>query len=185
MIAVAQRRKAKAASVRQNDLFISMLPQIVDQAEYAFRQVPAGVREELVQESLAQAYAMFVRLCHRGKTSLSPTPRPLQNSPSATSAPAVEWALRAIVRTSCHLVPVRRRGSSSGGLTALIAETVLGVNRWLRTTRLGRPRSRRPGSIFTAGFRRYRRGTGSWPKRLPWARRRAGWRACSGFPTRG
>ena len=71
MIAVAQRQKAKVASVRQNDLFLSMLPQIVDQAEYAFRQVPAEVREELVQETVAQAYGMFVRLCHRGKSSLA------------------------------------------------------------------------------------------------------------------
>ena len=112
MIAVAQRRKAKAASVRQNDLFVLMLPQIVDQAEYAFRQVPAGVREELVQETLAQAYAMFVRLCHRGKTSL------------AYATPLAKFAIRHVregrrmgsscnsVRTSCRLVPVRRRESS-------------------------------------------------------------------------
>jgi hypothetical protein len=92
MIAVAQRRKAKAASVRQNDLFVSMLPQIVDQAEYAFRHVPAGVREELVQETLAQAYAMFVRLCHRGKTSL------------AYATPLAKFAIR-------HVRAGRRLGS--------------------------------------------------------------------------
>ena len=93
MIAIAQRRKAKAASVRQNDLFVSMLPQIVDQAEYAFRQVPAGVREELVQETIAQAYAMFVRLCHRGKTSL------------AYATPLAKFAIR-------HVRAGRRMGSS-------------------------------------------------------------------------
>jgi hypothetical protein len=93
MIALAERQKAKAASVRQNDLFISMLPQIVDQAEYAFRQVPAGVREELVQETIAQAYAMFVRLCHRGKTSL------------AYATPLAKFAIR-------HVRAGRRMGSS-------------------------------------------------------------------------
>jgi hypothetical protein len=97
MIALAQRRKAKAASVRQNDLFVSMLPQIVDQAEYAFRQVPAGVREELVQETLAQAYAMFVRLCHRGKTSL------------AYATPLAKFAIR-------HVREGRRIGSRCNSL---------------------------------------------------------------------
>ncbi len=70
MIAVAQRRKSKAASARQNDLFVSLLPQIVEQAEYAFRLVPEEAREELVQEAVAQAYGMFVRLCRQGKTAL-------------------------------------------------------------------------------------------------------------------
>jgi hypothetical protein len=97
MIAVAQRRKAKAASVRQNDLFVSMLPQIVDQAEYAFRHVPAGAREELVQETLAQAYAMFVRLCHRGKTSL------------AYATPLAKFAIR-------HVREGRRIGSRCNSL---------------------------------------------------------------------
>jgi hypothetical protein len=93
MIAVAQRRKAKAASVRENDLFVSMLPRIVDQAEYAFRQVPAGVGEELVQETIAQAYALFVRLCHRDKTSL------------AYATPLAKFAIR-------HVRAGRRMGSS-------------------------------------------------------------------------
>ena len=97
MIAVAHRRKAKAASVRQNDLFVSMLPQIVDQAEYAFRQVPAGVGEELVQETIAQAYAMFVRLCHRGKTSL------------AYATPLAKFAIR-------HVREGRRIGSRCNSL---------------------------------------------------------------------
>jgi hypothetical protein len=97
MIAVAQRRKSKAASVRQNDLFVSMLPQIVDQAEYAFRQVPAGVGEELVQETIAQAYAMFVRLCHRGKASL------------AYATPLAKFAIR-------HVREGRRIGSRCNSL---------------------------------------------------------------------
>ena len=97
MIAVAQRRTAKAASVRQNDLFVSMLPQIVDQAEYAFRQVPAGVGEELVQETIAQAYAMFVQLCHRGKTSL------------AYATPLAKFAIR-------HVREGRRIGSRCNSL---------------------------------------------------------------------
>jgi hypothetical protein len=93
MIATATRPKAKAASVRQNDLFVLLLPQIVDQAQYAFRRVPAGVREELVQETLAQAYALFLRLCHRGKTSL------------AYATPLAKFAIR-------HIRAGRRMGSS-------------------------------------------------------------------------
>lgn len=93
MIAVAQRRRVEAASARQNDLFVSMLPQIVDQAEYAFRRVPAETREELVQEAISQAYGMFASLCRRGQTSL------------AYATPLTKFAIR-------HVRAGRRLGSS-------------------------------------------------------------------------
>ncbi|HET6323610.1 MAG TPA: hypothetical protein VFG04_02825 [Planctomycetaceae bacterium] len=47
-----------------------MLPEIRKQTNFAFRQVPVDAREELIQEVVAQAYALFVRLCQRGKTGL-------------------------------------------------------------------------------------------------------------------
>jgi hypothetical protein len=93
MIAVAQRRRAKAASAGQNDLFVSMLPQIVGQAEYALRRVPAEAREELVQEAISQAYGMFASLCRRGQTSL------------AYATPLTKFAIR-------HVRAGRRFGSS-------------------------------------------------------------------------
>ena len=75
MIAMPKSPIRKAASGRRNDKFLSMLPEIRKQANFAFRQAPVEAREELVQEVVAQAYSMFVRLCQRGKLALVyPTP---------------------------------------------------------------------------------------------------------------
>ena len=75
MIAIARSPKRKAASRRRNDKFLSMLPEIRKQANFAFRRLHVDAREELIQEVVAQAYSLFVRLCQRGKLALVfPTP---------------------------------------------------------------------------------------------------------------
>ena len=75
MIAIARSPKRKPASRRRNDKFLSMLPEIRKQANFAFRRVPAEAREELIQEVVSQAYSLFVNLCRRGKLALVfPTP---------------------------------------------------------------------------------------------------------------
>jgi hypothetical protein len=75
MIAIARSPQRKAASRRRNDKFLSMLPEIRNQANFAFRRVPLEAREEIVQEVVAQAYSLFVRLCQRRKPALVyPTP---------------------------------------------------------------------------------------------------------------
>lgn len=52
-----------------------MLPEIRRQATFAFRRVPLEAREEMIQEAVAQAYGMFVRLAQRGELALVyPTP---------------------------------------------------------------------------------------------------------------
>jgi hypothetical protein len=71
MFAVARHRKPKPASARQNELFVSLLPQIINQVEYAFRRVPPEARAEYVQEAVAHAYWMFLQLCRRRKTSIA------------------------------------------------------------------------------------------------------------------
>jgi hypothetical protein len=70
MIAIARSPKRKAASRRRNDKFLELLPTIQQQAEYAFRRVPVEAREELVQQTIATAYGLFVSLCRRGKMAL-------------------------------------------------------------------------------------------------------------------
>ena len=75
MIATVSKSKRKSASRCRNDKFLELLPTIQLQAEYAFRRVPVEAREELIQEVVAQAYSLFVRLCQRGKLALVfPTP---------------------------------------------------------------------------------------------------------------
>ena len=70
MIATARIPRRKASSRRWNAKFLELLPAIREQAEYAFRRVPIDAQEELVQETIAAAYGMFVSLCRRGKMSL-------------------------------------------------------------------------------------------------------------------
>ncbi len=55
---------------RRNDKFLRLLPAITHQVEFAFRNVPAEAREELVQEAIAQAYGLFISLCRRRKGNL-------------------------------------------------------------------------------------------------------------------
>jgi len=70
MITTARNPRRKTSSRRWNDKFLQLLPAIREQAEYAFRRVPVDAREELVQETIATAYNLFVSLCRRGKTAL-------------------------------------------------------------------------------------------------------------------
>jgi hypothetical protein len=69
MTATARVRRPQASS-RWNDRFLELLSVIRDQAQFAFRRVPFDAREELIQETVSQAYFLFVRLVQRGKTAL-------------------------------------------------------------------------------------------------------------------
>jgi hypothetical protein len=63
------------ATARSNDKFLELLPAIHEQAQFAFRGIRCEAREELVQETVAQAYVLFVRLVKRDKMALVyPTP---------------------------------------------------------------------------------------------------------------
>jgi hypothetical protein len=70
MTATASKPIRKAYSRRWNDKFLQLLPAIREQAQFAFRGVPVEAREELVQEVIATAYDLFVRLCRRGRSAL-------------------------------------------------------------------------------------------------------------------
>jgi hypothetical protein len=69
MIATQKDCRRKRFSSRWNDRFLELLPAIEDQAEFAFRRVSGDAREEMVAETVASAYAMFLSLCRRGKAS--------------------------------------------------------------------------------------------------------------------
>ena len=55
--------------------FLELMPQIRQQAVFAFRGQHSDARDELLQEVVANAYCAFVQLVRRGKTALAyPTP---------------------------------------------------------------------------------------------------------------
>jgi hypothetical protein len=78
---------------QRNEQFIRMLPAIQRFAEFAFRMAPADVREELIQDAIAQAFGLFVRLSKKGKAEL------------AYSTPLAKFAVR-------NVRAGRRMGSS-------------------------------------------------------------------------
>jgi len=65
MIANAKRMRHAAASVCAAE-FLSLLPQIGEQARFAFRDESPEQREELIAEVVANCWAAFVRLVERG-----------------------------------------------------------------------------------------------------------------------
>ena len=62
-------------TAEQNELFMAMLPQLTDQARFAFRKEPLSRRQDLVAEVVANAFVAFARLVERGLiNAIYPTP---------------------------------------------------------------------------------------------------------------
>ncbi len=73
MIALLRNGSEETEFVQQR--FLAMLPQIRRQVRVAFRGLRVELREERMQEVIALAYAMFVRLVRQGKEAVAyPTP---------------------------------------------------------------------------------------------------------------
>lgn len=65
MIAPANRRRRSVTSAR-TATFLSLLPQIQEQARFAFRHEEFDQRQELIAEVVANCWVAFVRLQERG-----------------------------------------------------------------------------------------------------------------------
>ena len=75
MVSLVQSNKVVATQSSQHARFLAMLPQIRRQALTAFRNQRYEVREELIQEVIANSYRAWVLLVRRGKESVVyPTP---------------------------------------------------------------------------------------------------------------
>ena len=75
MIAIKEKSAESDRSSDMHARFIEMLPQIRRQARVAFRGLPSEQRDDLIAETLANAFCAFVRLVERGRESLAyPTP---------------------------------------------------------------------------------------------------------------
>jgi hypothetical protein len=70
MVALVQSNSAVATQSSQHDRFLAMLPQIRRQALAAFRNQRFEIREELIQEVIANAYRAWVLRVRRGKESV-------------------------------------------------------------------------------------------------------------------
>ena len=75
MVALVKSNSVVATQKSQHARFLAMLPQIRRQALIAFRNQRFEVREELIQEVIANSYRAWVLLVRRGKESVVyPTP---------------------------------------------------------------------------------------------------------------
>jgi hypothetical protein len=75
MVALVQSNSEVDLQKSQHDPFLAMLPQIRRQAFIAFRNQRFELREELIQEVVANCYRAWVLLVRRGKESVVyPTP---------------------------------------------------------------------------------------------------------------
>ncbi len=77
------------------DRFLEMLPQLHQQARFAFRDEPASRRQELVAETIANCWVAFVRLVQRGLFDIVYTQLPSLSPCRARPAAArpVAWHL--------------------------------------------------------------------------------------------
>jgi hypothetical protein len=66
MIVIAHRPKQTSHAD-----FERMLPQIREQARHAFRAAKPELKEELIAETIANAFCAFVRLVERGKEDIA------------------------------------------------------------------------------------------------------------------
>ena len=109
MIAIAEKPREDPRT-QANDRFLEMLPTIRRRAQFAFRSVPSEQREELVQESIANAYIAFVRLVDRGKAN------------AAFATPLANYAIR-------HVLAARLAGSglNSGDVLSRAARFGFGI----------------------------------------------------------
>ncbi len=139
MIAIAKSPKRKTGSRWRNDKFVSMLPEIRKQANFAFRRLPLEAREELIQEVVAQAYSLFLRLCQRRKLAL------------VYATPLAQFAIKKVragrrigsrgnIRDVTSPRAARRRDSRSNASTGSIAGPGSGAKLWSRTGRQVRPK---------------------------------------------
>ena len=71
MIASAKKTRRRRLAANWQDRFLSMLPAIEHQVAHRLRGVPAHEREDLTSESIALAFAMFVRPGARRAPSVS------------------------------------------------------------------------------------------------------------------
>ncbi|MBI3465386.1 MAG: hypothetical protein HY000_20375, partial [Planctomycetes bacterium] len=71
MIALNQQYVETDVDRSWQDQFLDMLPSLNAYTRYAFRHLPLDSREEAIQEALALALAMLVRLYQQGRGSLA------------------------------------------------------------------------------------------------------------------
>ena len=70
MIAPLRVNSLDCSTESVHEKFLELLPQIWQQAMFAFRRLQAEAREELTEEVIANAYCAFAQLVHRGKAAL-------------------------------------------------------------------------------------------------------------------
>ncbi len=150
MIATFRISSVDNQTLLVHEKFLALLPQIREQAEFAFRGLRAEARDEFIQEVLANTYCAFAHLVRRGKADL------------AYPTPLVQFAIRQVrvgrrVGNRLNVYDVlseysqQEKHSKSSGWTMSTRPWANGEERWPKTIAL-RYMSRWPfASISSSG----------------------------------
>ena len=111
MIAITEQPR-QTVTAQQNEKFLDMLPLIRSQARLAFRRLRPELKNELVQEVVANAYCAFAALVRRGKANI------------AYATPLANYAIRQVIAG-------RRVGTklNSRDVTSIVAQRHQGFTR--------------------------------------------------------
>ena len=71
MIAIAQHQQAPSLHQNNQEVFLEMLPRIRSRAGRAFNWLGAELRDDLIQEVIANAFCAFMSLARRGKSDIA------------------------------------------------------------------------------------------------------------------
>ena len=141
MVALVKSNAEVAAQSSQHARFLAMLPQIRRQALSAFRNQNFELREELIQEVIANSYRAWVLLVRRGKEAVV-YPTPL----AQYAIRQVRGGRRVGGRLNLHdiLSPQARRhyGITIERINRAILKTEFGARCWSKTVRPARPKRR-------------------------------------------
>ena len=99
---IRHRSSQRVKPVPAHDIvrFVAMIPVIQKHLRFFFRHLPMAVRQERIDDALAQAFVLFANLVVRQRVRLA-HPTALAHMPRTASGPAAPSDPAAAARTSC------------------------------------------------------------------------------------
>jgi hypothetical protein len=142
-----------------HEKFLSMLPQIRNRAEFALRGLRRQLRDELIDEIVADTFVWFRRLAERGRLE-----RAFATPLFAEFCPAAAWAARSIATMFRAFTASDRTASAFYASIATTRVNIAGGQFLLKIEMLDRRKSRRRKSTLRIGLAGCLAGTGESPR---------------------
>jgi hypothetical protein len=184
MIAFAKTPKKQRSGPAWHKAFLQMLPAIRRSAKLAFRGLPVELRDDLVEEVVANAFVAYARVVKAGKAGLV-GPTPLSRYAIAQIRDGRRVGNRRRIRDAMSRYAQYHKGFSIASLDHSIAMKTSGEKSCWKIGMLGRPRLRAAGSILRVGSACCRGDSGRSRWRWHPAKRPAPLQSCLALPPDG